>query len=131
MKPFERKNEKMRKLDIVNVCIADTKTQNLKDFELTFVPHKRSPISGQTIELAQAIHEHLIDLPLADSTNGNSELAIDILIGGDLYWKFFSDMLRRGVRGPLAEKNSLGWVLSGCVGSSLGSSEFVSTRILS
>ena len=126
-KPFEGKNEKMRKLDIVNVCIADTKIQNLTDVELTVVPHICSPISGQTIELAQAMHEHLIDLSLADSTNGNAELAIDILIGRDLYWKFFSGMLRRGLRGPVAEKTSLSWVLSDCVGSSLGFNEFVST----
>ena len=74
--------------------------------------------------------EHLIDLPLADSTNGSSELAIDILIGGDLSCKFFSGMLRRGLRGLVEEETSLGWVLSSCVGSSLGSSEFVSTHIL-
>ena len=44
LKPFEGKNEKMRKLDIVNVCIADTKIQNLTDVELTVVPHICSPI---------------------------------------------------------------------------------------
>ena len=38
----------------------------------------------ETIELSQAIHQRLIDLPLADSTNGNSELAIDILIDMDV-----------------------------------------------
>ena len=70
LKPFQGKNEKMRKLDIVNVCIADTKIQNLTDVELTVVPHICSPISGQTNELAQAMPEHLIDLPLANSTNG-------------------------------------------------------------
>ena len=75
----------MRKFDIVNVWIADTKIQNLTDVELTVVPHIFSPISSQTIKLAQAMYEHLIDLPLADSTNRNSELAIDILVGGDLY----------------------------------------------
>ena len=128
LKPFEGKNEKMKKLDIVNVCIADTKIQNLTDVELTVVPHISSPISGQTTELAQVMHEHLIDLPLADSNN--SELAIDILIGGDLYWKFFSGMLRRVLRGPVAEETSLGWVLSGCVGSLLGSSGFANTHIL-
>ena len=69
-------------------------------------------------------------MSLADSTNGNSELAIDILIGGDLYRKFFSGMLRRGLRGPVAEETSLGRVLSGCVESSLGSSEFFSIHIL-
>ena len=76
------------------------------------------------------MHEHLIDLPLPKSTNGNSEFAIDILTGGDLYCKFFSGMLRKGLGSPVAEETSLGWVLSGCVGSSLGSGEFVSIHIL-
>ena len=127
---MKEKTKKLRKLDIVNVWIADTKIQNPTDVKLTVVPHICSPISSQTIKLAQAMYEHLIDLPLADSTNRNSELAIDILVGGDLYWKVFSSILRRGLRGPFAEETSLGWVLSGCVGSSLGSSEFVSTHSL-
>ena len=42
LKPFEGKSEKMRKLDIANVCITDTKI----DVELTVVPHLCSPISG-------------------------------------------------------------------------------------
>ena len=130
LKPFEGKNKNMRKLDIVNVCFADTKSQNLTDIKLTVAPHICSTISGQTIELGQAMHEHLTDFPLADSTNGNSELAIDILTDRDLYWEIFSGMLRRGLRGPVEEENSLGWALSNCVGSSLGSSEFVSTHIL-
>ena len=59
LKSFEGKNKKMRKLDTVNVCIVDTKIQNLTDVELTVVAHICSPISGQTIELAQAMHEAL------------------------------------------------------------------------
>ena len=129
LKPFQGKNEKMRKLDIVNVCIADTKIQNLTDVELTVVPHICSPISGQTNELAQAMPEHLIDLPLANSTNGEFRTC-HWYFDGDLYWKFFSGMLRRGLRVPVAEETSLGWVFSGCVGSLLGSSEFISTHIL-
>ena len=39
-------------------------------------------------------------------------------------------MLRKGLRGPVAEETSLDWGLSGCVGSLLGSSEFISTHIL-
>ena len=87
-------------------------------------------ISGQTSEIAQAMHEHLIDLLLADSTNRNSELATDILIGGDLYWKFLTGMLRRGLRGPVAKETSLGWVLNDHVKSSLGPSAFVNAHIL-
>ena len=71
LKSFEGKNEKMMKLDIVNVYIANTKIGKLKNVKQTVVPHIFSPISGQTIELTQAMQEHLIDLPLADSTNGN------------------------------------------------------------
>ena len=39
-------------------------------------------------------------------------------------------MLRKGLRGPVAEETSLGWALSGCVGSLLRFSEFISTHVL-
>ena len=39
-------------------------------------------------------------------------------------------MLRKGLRGPVAEETSLGWAFSGCVGSLLRFSEFISTHVL-
>ena len=69
--------------------------------------------SNQFIELAQVQYEHLIELKLADSTDGESNLKVDILIGGDNYWKFVTGKVVRGRSGPVALETIMGWVLSG------------------
>ena len=70
-------------------------------------------IACQTIELAQATYDHIIELDLADSTNGSRDLKVDVLIGGDYYWKFIIGEIKRGPCGPIAVDTILGWVLSG------------------
>ena len=47
------------------------------------VPFICSPLCDHNIELAQATYEHLIDLRLADASDGEAELKIDLLIGAD------------------------------------------------
>ena len=49
----------------------------------------------------------------SDSTDGNSNLEIQVLIGGDQYWNFVSGKIIRNFGGPVAMETSLGWVLSG------------------
>ncbi|KAL9975369.1 hypothetical protein ACROYT_G012524 [Oculina patagonica] len=44
------------------------------------------PIANQTIEVAQQCYPHLQGLPLADYSQGDEELEVDILIGADYYW---------------------------------------------
>ena len=38
---------------------------------------------------------------------------VDLLIGSDFYWDFVSGEMRRGDKGPVAAKTTLGWILSG------------------
>ena len=45
------------------------------------MPNIISPISNQIIEPTQATRSHLIILPLADNTGGDSELDVGVLIG--------------------------------------------------
>ena len=54
----------------------------------------------QHIELAQATYEHLIGLKLGDSSNGEVELKIDLLIGADFYWEFVTNKMVTGDVGP-------------------------------
>ena len=81
--------------------------------ELQVVPIICSKISRQSIELTHVTYEHLIELELADQTSGSSELHIDILIGGNFYWRFMKGDVRKGTSGPVAINTILGWVLSG------------------
>ena len=87
------------------------------EVELCVITNICSPIAYQTIELAQATNEHMIELDLADRTDGHSELKIDVLIGADIYWKFITGETIRGKGGPVALNTVLGWVLSGTLDS--------------
>ena len=93
--------------------IWDVSMRHSRDVELFTVPYICSPISNQAIDLAKATYEHLIDLPMADSTDGKCELRVDILVGADLYWNFVSGKIVRNEDEPVAIETVLGWVLSG------------------
>ena len=41
---------------------------------------------------------------------------IDVLIGGDFYWKVFTGKVARGENGPIGLETKVGWVLSRVVG---------------
>ena len=56
------------------------------EVELYVVPVICSPICDQKIEVARDTYNHLTNLRLADSSSGESELKIDVLIGADYYW---------------------------------------------
>ena len=86
---------------------------NTVDVELHVVPFICKPICGQRLELAQATFEHLVTLNLADSSKGDTELKIDMLLGADFYWDFVTNDIIRGKEGPVAVRTSLGWVLNG------------------
>ena len=102
LKSFESKNENVRTLDVVSARIRGLDNSASVEVELYVVPKICSPLSEQTIELAQVTHEHLIDLKMADFNNGSSDLKIDVLIGGNFYWKFMTGEVKSGSSGPVA-----------------------------
>ena len=59
------------------------------------------------------MYGHFIGLTLADSTGGQTDLSVQLLIGGDHYWKFVTGKIFRGFDGPVAMETMFGWVLSG------------------
>ena len=71
IKAFESINEGSRVIDVVRAKIQGINKSLTVDVELYVVPRICSPISSQTIELAQATYDHVIDLALADTTNGS------------------------------------------------------------
>ena len=58
-------------------------------------------------------YPHLTGLELADNTDGQSELKIDILISMDYYFSFFTGKKRQGISGPVAMESVIGWILGG------------------
>ena len=131
MNPFEGQNEQLREFNTINATITNRHFKNPVDTELIVVRNICSPISNQTIEVAKTTHDHLRDLPLTDfNINGDNNLNIDILIGGDFYWSFVSGNIRKGRNGPIALETTLGWVLNGNVGVSSFRNKHVSDHIL-
>ena len=74
-------------------------------------------LQGQNIEHAKQTYLHLNGLKLADETCEQQDAEIDLLIGSDQMWQFFSGQKISGKSGVglVAFETSLGWVLSGPV----------------
>ena len=87
------------------------------------VPLICSPLKDQALQFAQQSYSHLADLELADDPTEDCGSEVDLLIGKDFYWSFFTEGMKRGESGPVAMETSLRWVLSGSMPSapSLGS----------
>ena len=60
-------------------------------------------------------YKHLSDLDLADSSNDEGDMEIELLIGSDYYWDFTTGDICRGDDGPVAICITSEWVLSGAM----------------
>ena len=78
------------------------------------VPSICEPLACQPINLCVEF-DHLSQLQLADSSDSEARMEVDILIGSDYYWELTTGRTRRGKSGPVAIYTKLGWVLSGPV----------------
>ena len=122
--------------DVVEVTVGDIKGETLTRMEAFVVPNICAPIGGQEISKAQEQFDYLRNLGLADNNNGDKEVHIDLLVGADHLWKFFTGRIQRGreINGPVASETTLGWVLSGPVPANnanrLSSVNVVSTHVL-
>ncbi|XP_071653077.1 uncharacterized protein [Temnothorax longispinosus] len=73
-------------------------------------------------ETSRSRWEHLKGLPLADP-DGQADGAIALLLGADVYASIIDEGIRKGGAGaPIAQKTSLGWLVSGAIASPQGNS---------
>ena len=79
------------------------------------IPLVCTPLQDQSIEVAQQMYEHLVDLDFADDPLVQCGSQVDLLIGNDFYWTFFTGGIKRVESGPVAMESKLGWILSGPV----------------
>lgn len=77
------------------------------------VPTICEPLVSQPITTCVQSHPHLRALELADTSDENSSLPIDLLVGADYYWELVTGNTCRGEGGPTAIHTIAGWVLSG------------------
>ena len=120
----------------VEVSLGNINKLSSREIEVFVVPTICSPIESQEINTAKNQFAHLQDIELADSNHGNEELQIDLLIGANFMWSFFTGVTKRAENneGPVASCTILGWVLSGPVSGErkkprLSSVNFVSTHV--
>lgn len=121
----------------VKVAVGNVNMWSSREIEAFVVPTICTPIGSQEIDTAKEQFSYLTEIELADGDHGNENLEIDMLIGADFMWLFFTGETRRGENGegPVASCTTLGWVLSGPVpsekkGAQLSSVNFVSTHVL-
>ena len=58
-------------------------------------------------------HPHLLALDLADTSDVEASLPVDLLVGSDYYWELVTGNTCRGDSGPIAIHTKVSWVLSG------------------
>lgn len=129
------KSSELRMCENVELIVKDVNEQSSTSVNLFVVPTICPPLGSQEIDKAKRNFVYLSDIDLADSNNGESGIEIDMLIGADFYWKFFTGNVKQGeIGGPVASETRLGWVLSGPMPSSrsnpLSSVNLVSTHVL-
>ena len=66
------------------------------------------PLSCQPITACVEADNHLLGLDLADTSEGNVQLPIDMFIGCDYYWDLDTGSICRNERGPTAIHTKLG-----------------------
>ena len=114
IKTFGSDAEKRHTCEVVSLGMKVKDGGNLVMSLLT-VPMICQPLSAQPISLARDKYDHLCEMDLADFSNGDDDLEIDVLIGSDHYWKLVTGGVVRGSSGPTAIQTRVGWVLSGPV----------------
>ena len=116
IRTFGETNSVVRNLDVVKFKACGNGINVL--CEALVVPVVCSPLCGQNINYAKYSYTHLKGLELADRGDGKRGLEIDVLIGSDYYYRFFTGKIIKGDQenGPVALKSIFGWVLSGSYG---------------
>ena len=94
----------------VGVYLKNCPSLNLS---LYVMPNICEPLVGLPIVACVKKHPHLVGLELADFSGTGKSMPVDVSIGSDYYWEFFTGSVCRGVGGPAAIHIKLGLVLSG------------------
>ena len=113
IKTFGEKNEDLGECGIVEFCVGGLSQSSGVQMTAHAVPLICSPLVNQVVQFAQQSYSHLVDLKLGDQSSEDCVSQVDVLIGNDFYWSFFTGDTKQGESGPVTMKTSLGWVLSG------------------
>ena len=101
-----------QKVNVVAVQLK-SKVEETIDLKVLSVPFICMPLKNHPIKIAQREFQNLREIDLADT---GDHYDIDLLIGSDCYWKFFTGKTVKGKNNiVIATESKFGWVLNGTV----------------
>ena len=109
---FGARREQTKVCSVVNVmmCLKGSSPMSLS---LYVVPTICEPLVCQPISACVQQSDLFSGLDLADQSDGEGSLQVDMLIGSDYYWDLVTGSICKIEGGPTAVHTKLGWVLSG------------------
>ena len=114
VRTFGSSEEMVQDTGVVQVPISalDGSTIYITAYQIPMICR---PLQCQPATVSKERYVHLRDLFLAETSDGSTELAVDILVGSDQMWLLMTGEFRRGRdgQGPVACNTRVGWVLSG------------------
>ena len=110
---FGSRKEQTKVCPIVNVmmCLKGSPPMSLSLYVVPTIC--RQPLVCQPISACVQQSEAFSGLDLADRSDGETGLQVDMLIGSDYYWDLVTGSICKIEGGPTAVHTKLGWVLSG------------------
>lgn len=102
-----QENSQVHKFVKVGLTQRNGESQQLTLFA---IPTICEPLASQPIAFCQNSYKHLSGLDLADSSDGQSHLEVNILIGSDHYWDLITGKTHQGTCEPVAIERKLEWV---------------------
>ena len=117
IKTFGDERAKLTTCNVVQLCVecADGLNVYIDPF---VVPLICSPVTNQCIEFTRNNYPHLIDLPLADNSTGETSLETELLIRAYYYYSLVLGQAVRSATGQgltAAIETRLGYVISSLI----------------
>ena len=114
---FGAKEEEFKICDKVEIVVGSLFDKFEMKIDTFVVDNICNPLEKHDLYEIQSKYPHLSNIQLADDSNGEGKMEIDLLIGLDHLWKFMQNAKREAEdkQGPVAIKTGLGWILSGPV----------------
>ena len=114
---FGEKTEEIKDCDLVELFVINPDASfKLKMNVLSVSKICNIKLQAQDLQYARERYPHLADIKFADECPPDTEIEVDILVGGNYLWQFMLDERKRGEGGtvsPVPVLTKVGWVLSG------------------
>ena len=112
---FGSREEASRECEVVKVCLV-IRGGGIRQLTLFVVPYICKPLMCHPASFCHDNYKRSAGLPLADPSDVQDHLEVNILIGSNQYWSLLTGKTRRWEGSSVAVQTELRWVISGPVG---------------